>query len=157
MQIFSLYALLQLTYANRFLSSNEPGGSGNRRIGTSPVRHCPAALPPRADSIRPYREGTFYFTLCYFEFSSVLIYRGHCAIYSTLSSPTEFIIFSKNFLLASIILRDIFHPQYAFQHTSKEVKSSPSSYNVENAVLKNSLSKSPTFPDFRPASFSDKV
>ena len=43
--------------AKRFLSSNEPGGSGNRRIGTSPVRHCPAALPPRADSIRPYSLG----------------------------------------------------------------------------------------------------
>ena len=34
--------------AGRFLSGNEPGGSGNQRMGTSPVRHCPAALPPRA-------------------------------------------------------------------------------------------------------------
>ena len=32
--------------ANRFLGSTEPGGSGNQCIGTSPVRYCPAALPP---------------------------------------------------------------------------------------------------------------
>ena len=33
-------------FPNRFLSSNEPGGLGNQRIGTPPVRHCQAALPP---------------------------------------------------------------------------------------------------------------
>ena len=30
----------------RFISVSLPGGSGNQRIGTSPVRHYPAALPP---------------------------------------------------------------------------------------------------------------
>ena len=40
------YPPLRLAYAKRFLSGNEPGGSGNQCIGTSPVRYCPAALPP---------------------------------------------------------------------------------------------------------------
>ena len=39
------YPPLRLVRAKRFLSGNEPGGSGNQRIGTSPVRHCPAVLP----------------------------------------------------------------------------------------------------------------
>ena len=37
------------TGANRFLRGIEPGGSKNQRMSTSPVRHCPAALPPNVN------------------------------------------------------------------------------------------------------------
>ena len=37
------------TGANRFLRGIEPGGSKTQRMGTSPVRHCPAALPPNVN------------------------------------------------------------------------------------------------------------
>ena len=41
----------------RFSLCTLPGGSGNQRIGTSPVRHYPAALPPGSPSWRPLQNG----------------------------------------------------------------------------------------------------
>ena len=40
------YSLFTLTYYFRSRRWAMPGGSGNQRVGTIPVRHCPAALPP---------------------------------------------------------------------------------------------------------------
>ena len=72
----------------RFSLCTLPGGSGNQRIGTSSVRHCPAALPPASTASKCFAD---YQLLC-----ELLILRLEIRIFYGYNGVCVFVIGKLN-------------------------------------------------------------
>ena len=72
----------------RFSLCTLPGGSGSQRIGTSSVRHCPAALPPVSTASKCFAD---YQLLC-----ELLILRLEIRIFYGYNSVCVFVIGKLN-------------------------------------------------------------
>ena len=66
----------------RFSLCTLPGGSGNQRVGTIPVRHCPAALPPASTASKCFAD---YQLLC-----ELLILRLEIRVFYGYNSTYDF-------------------------------------------------------------------